>query len=478
MHYRVIPALVALFLTVQPLAVSAQTLVDSRGFSIDPGFDPNLILTDNDVFEVSSMNKTRLLAFLDSKGSLADITVTDIDGTQKSTAEVIWRVATTYKLNPQFLLALLQKEQSLVENPNPTQRQLDWAAGFGVCDDCAKDDPRIQDFKGFANQMEYAAKQMRERYYMRLLSLGHTGTGSYAPGKEVTIDGIAVTPVNVATASLYTYTPHIHGNLNLWRIWKRWFSKNFPDGTVVRGKPSGQIWWIRNGTKRPFVSTTVAGTLVDTTKLVEASDTELAAYDEGDPIAFPNYALLRDPSGKIWLLVGNERRHIKNMDAFREFGFNMDEVENVTDMDLAPYEIGDGITPDSQYPQGSLLQDATTKQVWYAESGKRQLIQDPAVLGLYFKKRKPKSVASTVIEQLEDRGTYPLHDGELVKSSVSPAVYVMEYGVKRPIQSGEVFEQLGWKWKNVVTLPEKVLGGYDVGAPVMLDAAPTQLAIN
>ncbi len=200
MRNRSIPALLALAIALQPLAVSAQSLVDSRGFAIDDGFNPNLVLTDNDVFDVSRMNKTRLVAFLDAKGALADVRAVDIDGMEKSAPDIIWRVANTYKVNPQFLLALLQKEQSLVEDYNPSQRQLDWATGFGVCDDCAKDDPRIQDFKGFANQVEYAAKQMRERYYMRLLSLGHTGTGAYAPGKRINIDGIDVTPANVATA--------------------------------------------------------------------------------------------------------------------------------------------------------------------------------------------------------------------------------------------------------------------------------------
>jgi len=463
-------------LALQPLVVSAQTVVDSRGFSIDAGFDPNAILTDNDVFDVSRMTKSHLQSFLSTKGALNDVQVTDIDGVAKAPSEIIWRVALSYKLNPQFLLALLQKEQSLVEDADPSQRQLDWATGFGVCDDCAKDDPRIQDYKGFANQLEYAAKQMRERYYIRLLSLGHTGTGSYAPGKTVEIDGIQVTPTNIATASLYTYTPHIHGNLNLWRIWQRWFSRTHPNGTVVRGVPSNTLWWIRNGSKRPFASTNVAGTLIDITKVVEASDTELASYNEGDPIQFPNYSLLRDPSGKIWLLVSNDRRHIKNMEAFRKFSFNMDEVENATDEDLAPYDIIAGITTSTQYAQGSLLQDATTRSVWYAENDKRQLIESPALLTLYFKGRKPKSVQPTVLEKLTDDGVYKIHDGELVKSTSSTAVYVVEYGMLRPIISGEVFEQLGWKWKNVITLPENLLAGYTQGAIMSTETSEIQVA--
>lgn len=443
--------------------------------STDAGFDPNLVLTDEDVFDVRGMTFDRLASFLRSKGTLAEYRTPDIDGVPKTAAEIVWRVSNSYKINPKFLLALLQKEQSLVEDSTPTQRQFDWATGFGVCDSCSKDDPALTDFKGFANQLEYAAKQMRERYYLRILSDGQTRSG-FAPGKTAMIDGVEVTPVNLATASLYTYTPHLNGNLNLWRIWKRWFTKNFPDGTLVRGQPSGQLWWIRFGLKRPFASKTVASTLVDMDKLVDASDTELARYDLGEAINFPNYALLRDPSGRIWLISGNEKRHIKNMQAFREFGFNMDEVEEVADDDLKPYDNGRAITLEAKYPQGMLLQDTKTKEVWYAEAGERRLVKHASLLSLYFKNRKPKKVTQTALNDLAIGEPYDLHDGELVKSSRNSAVYVTEYGKLRPIPNADIFESLGWKWKNVVTLPTAVLDDYELGEAVLLDQRPAQLA--
>lgn len=466
----------------QPLAVlaadaAAIPLVDSRGFAIDNGFDPNAVLTDDDIYSVSGMTRDRLLAFVDTKGGLADVSVPDIDGVVKSAADVIWRVANTYKLNPKFLLALLQKEQSLVEASAPTQRQLDWATGYGVCDSCAKDDPSIQDFKGFANQLEYAAKQMRERNYIRLLANGQTLSG-YAPGKTVVIDGISVTPVNIATASLYSYTPHIHGNQNLWRIWQRWFSRNFPDGTLVRGEPSGQLWWIRLGQKRPFASEEVAETLVDTSKAVAASDTELAAYEDASAINFPNYALLKNPQGQIWLLVDHERRHILNMEAFRAFGFNMDEVQGVSDDDLAAYDVSEPITPDTAYPQGMLLKDATTKDIWYAENGKRYHVENAALIALYFRNRTAKSISSAALAELQNVGPYQIHDGELVKAQSASSVYVMEHGVRRPIPSPVVFEGLGWAWKNIVVLPDATVTSYPLGVPVLLDVQPTQLATN
>jgi hypothetical protein len=458
--------------TLMPMGrpVAAQTM------STSSGFDPNIILTDDDVYNVNGMNFEQMATFLKNKGgTLSDYRTKDTDGVPKTAPEIIWRVSNSYKINPKYMLALLQKEQSLVEDPEPSQKQYDWATGFGVCDSCSMNDPALTDYKGFANQLEYAAKQMREKYFMRILTNGQTKSG-YAPGKTTQIDGVDVTPVNAATAALYTYTPHLHGNENLWSIWQRWFSKHYPDGTVVKGVPSGKIWWIRFDERRPFASTAVAASLVDLTKAVETSDSELAAYTVGPTISFPNYALLRDPQGKIWLLSGNERRHIINMETFRKYGFLEDEVEDATNEDLAPYEIGLKITLSSQYPQGALLQDGKTKEVWYAESGARHLIAQPSLLALYFKNRKPKTTTTLALSKLELGEPYALKDGELIKAKGSNAVFVMENGKRRPIPSANIFLSLGWKWKNVVTLPPTYVESYPEGNPVLLETGPVQLA--
>jgi hypothetical protein len=446
-------------------APHALAQIDSRGFEIDPEFNPNLVLTDDDVYNIQGMSKKQLDSFLSAKGTLGTYTAVDIDGVTKSASDIIWHMSTMYQVNPKYLLALLQKEQSLVEDLEPTQRQFDWATGFGVCDNCSKDDPAIQDFKGFANQLYYASRQMREKYYLRVLTYGSTISG-YAPGKTVEIDGISVTPANIATAGLYSYTPHIHGNQNLWNIWKRWFSKKFPEGTIVQGVPSGTIYQIKFGQRRPFTSLAVASSLIDLEKIIEATDTDLSAYPEGAPSKFPNYSLLKDPSGRIWLIVGNTRRHIDSMETFRTFGFVEDEVESVLDQDLQNYEIGNKIDLTSMYPQGRLVQAMGAKDVWYAENGKKQLIEYPMILALYFAGEQTQIITQAKLNQLETIESYPIRSGELIKSSANPAVYVIENRTKRIIPTGETFEAMGWKWKNIHTVPQALLDAYEDGAPI------------
>ncbi|MDO8583608.1 MAG: hypothetical protein Q7R83_00315 [bacterium] len=459
-----------------PMASIAQTTATTS--AVDAAFDPTNILNDTDLFEFGGMTPERIQDFLQNKGTLGSIKLTDTDGVQKSPAEIIWRIATSYKVSPRYLMALLQKEQSLIEDPAPKQKQFDWATGYAICDSCSKDDPSVQQFKGFASQVEWAAKQFREKYLIQILGKGTTIAG-YAPGKIIKIDGQTFVPKNLATAMLYSYTPHIHGNLNLWRIWQRWFSLSFPDGTVVRGITSKKMYLIRFGEKKPFKSPAVAFSMVDMNKIVDVDDSQLAGYPLGQTIAFPNYALVQTPDKKRYLIVGTTKRLIVNRTVFSKLGFNEDEVVPATVADLTNYDDGADITLTTAYPTGLLGKDAKGGY-WYVENNVRHAIANMPLLKLYFKNQPAKLLTATKLATLKVGTPYALHDGELVKATGDAAVYVMENGQRRPIPSGQVFEEIGWKWKNVVVLPAAFLNTYPIGDPVtprMIIALPEETPI-
>ncbi len=464
-----ISSLVFSLTALQPLGTLAQTYTIAQA-DLDAGFNPQLILDDSDLFDLQGMTLDRVREFVSTRGVLGTYRTKDIDGNEKSAAEIIWRVATSYKVNPKYLLALIQKEQSLVEDTRPSQKQFDWAAGYGVCDSCSMDDPRIQDFKGFANQLEWAAKQHREKYLFQILGRGTTISG-YAPGKTTTVDGMSITPKNNATAMLYTYTPHIHGNLSLWRIWQRWFSVAFPEGTIVKAKTAGDLYLIRFGEKRKFKSRAVAFSMVDPAKILIVPDSQLTSYPMGKTISFPNYSLVQTETGKRYLIVGDKKRHILNMAAFVKFAFNEDEVLDGTAEDLASYGEGPDITTKTLLPTGQLAKDPTGTY-WYIEDGIRHSIPHATFLKMYFQGRPAKALTQTKLETYVLGDPYKLHDGELVKAKGEPSVYVLENGMRRPISSGETFEQLGWKWQNVITLPGTVLADYSLGLPVLLQSPP------
>lgn len=431
---------------------------------LDIGFDPNRVLEDDDIFDINGMSFERMERFLRGTGTLSAYRTADIDGIQKTPAEIIWRVATSYKINPKYLLALIQKEQSLVDDPHPTQKQFDWATGYGICDACSKDDPALQEFKGFAAQLEWAAKQHREKYLIQILGNGKTRAGK-APGKTITIDNRLLTLANNATAMLYSYTPHIHGNFNLWKIWRRWFGMRYPEGTVVRGKGTDRVYLIRNGEKRSFASFAAAQSMLAEEKMLTASETELSVYPDGKEITYPKFSLLRDSKERVWLLTGTGKRLIQTKQAFRKFGFNEDEIYDVDDADLNAYPIERPLTTKTEFPQGVVLRDKATKMYWYVENTERRLLPDKVFLALYFSGRPAKFVPSKTLARYTIGKPYTLHDGELVRNKTLPAVFVVEEGVLRPIPTAETFEDVGWQWKNVITVPDSVLKTYTIGEP-------------
>lgn len=439
-------------------------------FAVYPSFvlaaPPNDLLADRDLIDAQSLNLSQIQNFLNQKGTLGYYYTTDVDGVVKTAAEVIWRVATTYSISPKFLLALIQREQSLIETPRPKQGQYDWAAGFGVCDSCSKDDANVTPWKGFANQVEGAARQISKRYLPDLQTKGTTISG-IGPGVTKIIDGTPVTPANKATAVLYTYTPHLHGNKNFFTIWQRWFGLSYPDGSLVRVQGSKDIWILSDGTKQKFANKTAFLSRFSEKDILPISQGDLDQYADGTPIKFANYSLLSSPTGDIYLLVNDEKRKIASKAAFRQLGFNPEEVEPVTESELANYTDGDVIDTTSSYPEGALLQDKKTGGVYFAENGKKYPIWSKELMNARFPKITISRASKDQLDQLETGEPVKFRDGQLIGVKGENTVYVVEHGTRRPIQSEEVFKRFGWQWNNVIWTSDAVIQLHPLGEPVV-----------
>lgn len=185
-----------------------------------------------------AMTQPQIQSFLESKKSaLATYKDQGPNETKKELASyLIWHAAQIWGINPQVILATLQKEQSLITKQSPTAIDYRSAMGYG-CPDGADCNAK---YYGFANQVNMASYQFRYNY--EVLG-GKTsfidgdgdphGVGSYAcmwsagktfynnhltPGSTVTfqrniyINGTkdrTVTIANKSTASLLCYTPHV-----------------------------------------------------------------------------------------------------------------------------------------------------------------------------------------------------------------------------------------------------------------------------
>ncbi|MFP4514555.1 MAG: hypothetical protein ACLFNO_00945 [Parcubacteria group bacterium] len=458
--------------------------------AIDPEFDPNNIISDSLLLDADTMSLEDIQEFLEKQGSyLASYTTEDTYGTKKTAAEIIYNAATNNyncdgvdltdtptenekalkcrrikTVNPKFLLVLLQKEQSLIEETNPSQRQLDWATGYG----CPDGDSCNPYWEGFGKQVNSAALQFW--WYMKYpqsynYKMGNTYTFNNPYG-TIETKTVTATPENKATAALYNYTPHVfNGNYNVYKLLKRYFPPTrYPDGTLLQAKGEVGVWLIDNGEKRPFLTKSALVSRFDENKIVEVESADLNAYIKGAPIKFSNYSLVKSPKGSIYLLVDNKKRKFASTEAFKKIGYSTDEIQNASWQDINSYEDGAPITITSAYPTGALLQDKITGGVYWVEEGKKHPIIDKSFLNTKYKGKSIIPVEPSELAQYETAAKALFDNGELLKSPLSTAVYLIDDGKKRPFASGEDFVSLGYKWENIISTSPQVLYLYPDGA--------------
>jgi len=151
------------------------------------------------------------------------------------------------------------------------------------------------------------------------------------------------------------------------------------------------------------------------------------------------------------------------MEVFKTIGFNPEEVVKVEEEDLKLYNQGKPITIESAYPTGALLQNNKTGAVFYVSGGTKQGIIDRTILEIMFKYEKIIPAREDKLSKYQDIGPLKLSDGTIVSPIGSPAVYVISDQKRRPVVSAEAFEKLGFEWKNVKKVPEKVINLHEIG---------------
>ena len=227
-------------------------------------FNPEHVISDANMRDYTSMSAAGIQSFLDSKtGPLKSLSFPRHDGGKPATAAtIIYESCQAWQISPKVMLTMLQKEQSLltrttlVTSPNAT---LDWAVGMG----CPDSGVRLQQYRGFGNQIWYAAQ--------RLDGYGTTKSTIrplWTPGLVYDVHGVKLTMGSISTYKLYVYNPSIgakapygdlsgqscSGNANFWKIYSSYFGDPLavPSTyyTRARIRKSTQLWNATIGTKR------------------------------------------------------------------------------------------------------------------------------------------------------------------------------------------------------------------------------------
>ncbi len=425
-------------------------------------FNPNHIISDQDMQDWKSMGRGEIQAFLKNRGPfLAKFITKNLEGKKRRAADIIYEVAKEYKISPKYILVKLQKEQSLITAKNPTNYQLNYATGYGVCDDCDTDDPNVSKHSGFAKQVDSAAGIIRW-YYENF----EKENWIKRDNTEYQIDDQLVTPANLATAFLYTYTPHLHGNKNFWKLWQQWFDQVYPDGSILKGENESNIYVIKDGKKSAIKSMSVLISRYDPKSIITVPVSELARYENGPEIKFANFSLLKI-SNKYYLINFDELRPFKDYDVIRKLGYHPDEIIEATGEDKENFKIGATIEESEQYPFGRIIK-TDSGQIYYINQGQYHVIADKLIAQKKYPQLMIEKGSAKLLKGLTRGNSVLFPDGVLIGNDLTKMIYVIENGSKRHITSEKVFNGLGYKWSNVIWASDFVLNLHKFAEPVYL----------
>ena len=511
-NYLILAIITILSLSLLPLKTGASS-----------EFNPNRIIEDSVLLNTKSMTLQEIQDFLANRNSfLANYTTEAAYGETKGAAQIIYDAANNNydcagvtlsekpteaerklkcknitTINPQFLIMLLQKEQSLIQNPNPSQKALDEAMGYG-CPTGGFCNPY---WKGFGKQVNSAALQFlaymqnpnrynfkvggtyiaKDKFSMLKPVATAINDGTY--NSIVTAPNFtSVTIENQATAALYTYTPHVYnGNYNVHRLMGLYFPdsnsqittpapttpiinfrRNFPNGSILKTANKPEVWLIENGQRRHFANWASFISRFRPEQIVIASDEEINYYPQGAQIKFANYALVQTPNEKIYLLVGQEKRPFDSLTVYKNIGFNPEELEKASEEELAGFKIGKSITAASTYITGALLEDNKTGEIFHVENGVRYPV-DKVLIGTKYLDRTITKRTTKDLSAFSLGAPIILDDGSLAMTSNYPTIYLISDGKKRPFATNEVFKSLGYDEKNVIIASSQFLYNYPMG---------------
>jgi len=463
----VIFVLFGILLAISPVFVYPNVYAQQATLDADD-FNPNYLISDEEMQNYQSMTRADIQAFLeDYNSSLKDYHAPDENGTNRLASDIIYRASLDNKINPKYLLVKLQKEQSLITDQNPTQKQLDGATGYGITDSCGWSCDSYLRNKGFGMQVAAAAGIMRWYY-------DHVDMETWIkrPHQTVIIDGQVVIPQNYATAFLYTYTPHIQGNKNFWTLWNRWFSQVYPNGTLTSGYNSPTVYLIQNGQKREITSMAVLMTRFDPKMIIKIPDSELNNIPTGSKISLPNYSILKQGS-KYYLVDFDTIRPFANYDVVKSLGYNPGEIVEVDSNDISDYKIGETINANTDNLIGRVVKIKETGGFYYLKDKLYYPLTDEKIAKVNFPNLTIENATIQDLQGYKLAYNLKFQDGTLIGINGDNKIYVMEDGKKRHIASEEVYNAYGYDWKNIVWTNEITGMNHPTGQPIYM---PTRLA--
>jgi hypothetical protein len=437
-------------------------------------YDQNNLIDDPIFLNVGTMNQASIQSFLNGKGgALAHYTDPLVN---QGAAQIIYTAAQEYGVNPQVILATLQKEESLITDPSPDASQYRSAMGYGCPDSSVCD----QKYYGLYNQVENGTWQLRFNFER---AGGNNSWWNpnisydtrYMVGKSLNFgdcSGITVYFSNRGTASLYRYTPHAYysapgcyysGSINFVNSFESWFGPihgNVTSSYTAQPSNSGTIYLLDPGTNKKYAfpdpGTFLAyGFRWGGTPVVDPAS--LSGYTDGGVAT-----KFAGVSGSTYYLVDSGMKHgFSSYDMFTDWGATDGQLTPLSDTLLNILIDSSNVTNLARTPDGS---------VYNVVGGqKRPIASVDAFNALGYSWANVVNYSSNALASLP-LGPLMLQPYAKIMVSGDATVYMIDGTSKWPV-SGDAFSAWGMNWSQVYHVDQATGQSYttnQTALPIMI----------
>lgn len=413
---------------------------------------------------------------------------------------VIAHAAQAYDINPQVLLATLQKEQSLVNgNAGCTVKRYTAAMGYGCPDSgstygysgihlysisgvavtsvpstCVNSAIKA----GFSQQVIRAAWLLK---FSEQRSMGNVNwaiiRGSWNNSDDLqscysgpmtagwrqscpsspavyydglrTIDGTPIYIQNGATAALYWYTPHFHGNQNFYSIFTGWFGSVIADDTDVP-HPGGtlisdgnKVYLVGNGVKHHITN----GAVFDSYHYQWADVRKATTGDNNLPTSYPIDTVapgtLFSYNGAVYItdvFNGSIKKQWLSYSSFTALGYSWSEVMQAPGSWL-PGPTEPGYYTSTRHPNGTVISDG--QKVYKLDTNTKRHVLSGFVFDSHDLRWDRVHYATAADNAIPVGAPLDINEGTVMYSGGN--IYVVAYDgsgiLKRPIGPWECYHE-------------------------------------
>ena len=237
------------------------------------------------------------------------------------------------------------------------------------------------------------------------------------------------------------------------------YNVHFRDGLLVRS-PSGGMYIVANGTKRPFPNegtffsygyTYSDASLISTTELNLIPDGVALSYN----VNLRNGHLVSSPSGGMYVVDNGTKRAFPNEITFLSYGYTYSDALVISGAEISLIPDGMAMPYKVLFRNGRLI-TSPSKGVYRVENGaKRAFPNEITFLSYLYKWSEVLSISSTELNLIPNGTNMPYNvhfrNGHLV-SSPSGGMYIVDNGTKRPFPNEAIFFSYGYKYSDALII--------------------------